>query len=139
MKNKKIQISIQVAFGLAILERVALLLLPGSLVFEGSVAVLFWSIVSVVLVVSGNKKLKENQERGKKLVTATMIINILAAFLATFSIAGAIILTTPKYTDETICPELTECVENEDETSTCDFMGVEVFCTTELLTEEQFK
>ena len=119
MENKK-KLAIA-SLVLSIVSLLPLIIVPASI--NGAkifIAIcIFISIIAIILGFLG-------KNASKKLSIAGIVIAIISCFILSLSILGI-----------TAIEKATDCVDNGDGTSTCNYLGEELIVDNSLLTEEQ--
>ncbi len=97
-------------------------------------------VAAVVCGEVGKSQIKKSKEEGKGMATAGLIIGIIMAILGLMIVFMFEAIKDISFNDQVYCKQVTNCVDNGNGTSTCLFMDeLEMPCTTEYLTETQFK
>ena len=97
-------------------------------------------IVSLVLGIIAKKQIaKTDGMKGKSMATTGIVISIILIILCGISGYGLAILNNQDLRDQYVCPMTTDCVDNEDKTSTCSYFSTEVVCTTDKLDEANYE
>ena len=98
------------------------------------------AIAAIVCGAVGKSQIKKSKEEGKGMATAGIIMGIVLVILIVMSYIGLQAIKDVSFNDQVYCKQVSSCVDNGDGTSTCLFMDeLEMPCTTEYLTEAQFK
>ena len=104
------------------------------------VLIVVCGVAAVVCGIIGNSQIKKSKEEGKGFATAGIIMGIVLVILIVMSYIGLQAIKDVSFNDQVYCKQVSSCVDNGDGTSTCLFMDeLEMPCTTEYLTEAQFK
>ncbi len=97
-------------------------------------------VAAVVCGAVGKSQIKKSKEEGKGMAIAGIIMGVILAIMGVMSYAGFQVIKDVAFNDQVYCKQVSSCVDNGDGTSTCLFMDqLEMPCTTEYLTEAQFK
>lgn len=122
MKNKK---NLAIAsLILSILSLILSLILPTSSLTTAKIYVIILILVSIVAIVLGF--ISKNDTKG--LATAGIVVGFVAFALSILNLSGLFIIE-----------KVNDCVDNNDGTSTCTYMGKEMKVPTSYLKDEQIK
>ena len=99
-----------------------------------------FALASMILGIIALKQIKKSKEKGKGISIAMIVVGVILVILEGMSLMTFVAMEDPSFNDAIYCPEVKDCVKNEDGTSTCNYMDMyDIPCTTEHLKEEQFK
>ena len=122
---------------LAIAALVISIVCPNNLVVIGMALSLILAIAALVL----NKQAKKESSDGKNSVAST-IISIIIIVISTLGFLALFMINNDKLRNSLICVNenlIKDCTKNNDNTSTCSYMGQDFKCSTDKLKESQFK
>jgi len=96
-------------------------------------------LAASILGFIAKKQIKKSGEKGKGLALTSIILGIILSISMAYSLIVMIAIQDITISDQIVCPEVTNCKDNGDGTSTCEFEGLEVPCSTDKLNENQFE
>lgn len=112
----------------------------GDTVKLGLAICVIFAIVAFVLGIISRKQIKKSNEKGKGMALTSLILGIIMFIWTGYTLIIMYAIEDIEFNDQIMCSQVTDCVDNGDGTSTCSFAGVyEIPCSTDVLTEEQFK
>jgi len=140
MEEKKNTLSL-ISMILAIVCAVVFLLYPDQNTLAIELIIIgVLSIVSLVLGIIAKKQIaKTDGMKGRSMATTGIVISIILMVLCGISGYGLAILNNQDLRNQYVCPMTTDCVDNEDNTSTCIYFNTEVICTTDKLDEANYE
>ena len=125
---------------LAVLAALVMVFWPDDTANTGCLLMVVCGIAAVVCAIVSYSQIKKSKEEGKGMATAGLIIGIIMALLGLMVVFMFEAIKDVSFNDQVYCKQVTNCVDNGNGTSTCLFMDqLEMPCTTEYLTETQFK
>lgn len=93
------------------------------------------AIVQAVVARVAKKQIANNdKEKGMGMAKTCLILGILGAVFFSISLMGLYILDNDEMRNAYICPQATNCVDNNDGTSTCKYSTYDIICNNK--TEE---
>jgi len=101
-------------------------------------SVLF-GLIAVILGFVAKKQIKKSGEKGKGLALTSIILGIIISIYTIYTLIILIAIQDITFSDQIVCPDVTNCKDNGDGTSTCEFEGLEIPCSTDKLNENQFE
>ena len=110
-------------------ENLNLLYIVSAMVIIAIAQIIFGSIAKKQII-------KNPSEKGKVMAKVSVIFGILGAVYFSFSLLGLYMLYDDDMRNTYICPQVTECEDNNDGTKKCMFAGEEIICR---ITEEENK
>ena len=141
MKNKKNLMSI-ISLITVIIALILFVFWPDNsdTAILGLSIIILISVGAVVCGFIGKSQIKKTNEKGKGLALTAIILGFIIIIWSAYSIFIYNAIKDINFNDSTICPKVSDCVDNGDGTSACTFQKVsDVPCSTENLTSEQFK
>jgi len=140
MKNKNNIISIVSLVAVIIALAVLIIWPDGDTIILGCGIIILISIVAIVCGFIGRSQIKKTNEKGKGLALTAIILGFIVCIFSAYTMLIFSAIKDVNFNDTTLCPKVSNCVDNGDGTSTCDFQDIyEIPCSTENLTSEQFK
>ena len=103
------------------IEKINILYIVGGMILIAIAQIIFGSIAKKQIIASPNQK-------GKTLAKVCVIMGIFGAVYLSFSLFGLYMIHNEDMRNTYICPQATECTDNEDGTKTCMFAGEEIIC-----------
>lgn len=99
------------------------------------VGMLVLAIIQIVVSSMAKKEIsKDETQKGMGMAKTAFVFGLFAAVFLSVSLLGLYMLNNDEMRNTYICPQATDCVDNEDGTSTCKFSNEEIICNNK--TEE---
>lgn len=137
--NNKFNLMSIVSLVSLIIALIIFIFWPDNALLIGFGIILLFSIVAIVCGFIGRSQIKKTKEKGKVLSLIVIIIGFFLSFTCILTMLVLVVIKDVDFNDAVLCPELSECVDNGDGTSTCMDGVMEITCSTDKLAKEQFK
>lgn len=100
----------------------------------------FSSILAAIFGIIAKIQIKKSNEKGSGLALAGIIIGIIGFIISAYTLFIFDAVKDVEFNDPILCPEVVNCVDKGNGTSICEFAeSIQIPCSTDKLTEEQFK
>lgn len=141
MTNKKVNLFAKLSLSAIIIDALIFLFWPDVNTIKVSLTLcVILSIIAFVLGIIAKVQIKKSNEKGKGIALTTLILGIIMFIWTGYTLVIMYAIEDIKFNDQTLCSQVTDCINNGDGTSTCNFADVyEIPCSTDKLTEAQFK
>lgn len=141
METKKVNLFAKLSLFALIIDILIFLFWPDINTIKVSLTLcVILSIITFVLGIFAKIQIKKHHEKGKGIALTTLIIGIIMFIWTSYTLVIMYAIEDIEFNDQALCSEVADCINNGDGTSTCNFADVyEIPCSTDNLTEEQFK